>query len=343
VTESIFFHKGFEVHLIDTPGFDDNHDGLDDSRILKDIADTLNFRYRDGFKLSHALYLHDITKSRMGASGEKNIRLLEELLGADHWDGCTLVTTKWGCTNDPAREAAREEELERSVKFWKPMRTGEKRAAMKRFDNTRESALELIEPYLGEGFVPQLTYEMADPHGPRRALGATGAGQHISEFLNRFERQKGKTLRTERARRELQQEFNEEVYAAYVAARKRLETQMKINRGFRWAIRLSVLGGCIAATVITIGAASPAFAAVGVIEPILIAQKESDRKKMERLSRNYHSKVRHVVLEDSLDSLGRLKELEFGKSLTSLYTVETEGMNVSEESLIKRIEGKEYL
>jgi hypothetical protein len=61
------------------------------------------------------------------------------------------------------------------------------------------------------------------------------------------------------------------------------------------------------------------------------------------LSRNYHSKVRHVVLEDSLDSLGRLKDLEFGKSLTSLYTVETEGMNVSEESLIKRIEGKEYL
>lgn len=302
--------------MIDTPGFDDN-DGLDDARILSDIATRINFIYKDGVKISGVLYLHDITKSRMGGTGERNIRVLEKLLGPDHWDRSTLVTTKWGCTTTPELERLREKQLEESGKFWKAMRTSTRKAEMKRFENTQKSALEIIEPYLMDGFVPQLTYEMADPTGPKRALGATKAGQHISEYLNKFETQKGKTARTEQARMELKKPFNEELYAAYKKDKKRLETAENWKRGYRWTLRLVTVGGCIAGTVLTGGAAAPAFAAVPLVEAIAQTQKENDKKKLVKLNEKYREKFRQDKIGVSTDSREYTPSLyngEFGNS-----------------------------
>ncbi len=329
--EYIFLYKGFEVHLIDTPGFDD--DGLDDARILNDIANRINFIYKDGVKISGVLYLHDITKARMGGTGQRNIRLLEAFLGCDHWNRSTLVTTKWGCTTDPAQERLREEELENSEKFWKAMRTSTRKAEMKRFANTQESALEIIEPYLTDGFVPKLTYEMADPAGPQHPLGSTAAGHHISEYLNKLEKQRGRTAQTEQARRELEQRYNEEIYLAYQKERKRMEAAMAWKRGGRWTLRLVTLGGCIAGTVLTLGAASPAFAAVPLVEAVVQAQKENDKEKLVRLKHKFRGKFRQVktdVSTDSLDAFGQGSSSD-GKYALSLY--ESDCGSFSDESL----------
>lgn len=320
--------------MIDTPGFDD--DGLDDARILNDIANRINFIYKDGVNISGVLYLHDITKARMGGSGQRNIRLLEAFLGCDHWNRSTLVTTKWGCTTAPEQERLREQELENSAKFWKAMRTSTRKAEMKRFENTQQSALEIIEPYLIEGFVPKLTYEMADPTGPRHTLGATEAGHHISEYLNKFEKQRGRTAQTEQARRELEQRYNEEIYFAYQKEKQRMETAMMWKRGGRWTLRLVTVGGCIAGTVLTLGAASPAFAAVPLVEAVVQAQKDNDKEKLVKLNKKYRGKFREFKSDlstDSLDIFGPRLSSE-GKYTPSLY--ESDFGNLSDESLFMK-------
>ena len=250
------------------------------------------------------LYLHDITKDRIGGTGVRNIRLLEDLLGRAYWDRCTLVTTKWGRTiTEPERALHHEEELQNNDKFWKEMRTSSRKADMKRFANTQDSALEIIEPYLTDGFVPQLTHEMVDPAGPKHALGATSAGQQISEYLNLLEKQKGKTAKTEEARKVLQQKFSHKLFQDYQREKRRILEHQKWTRGGRWVLRLLTLGGCIAGTVVTLGAASPAFAAVPLVEVWAQTQRKEGERRLKDLQHQYEIDRKDVMLGISSESL----------------------------------------
>ena len=82
----------YEIHLIDSPGFDD--DSTDDVDILHNIAEYLNTTYKLKERLAGVLYLHDITKNKMGGSGTRNIRMLEKMIGMDKFKYCTVLTTK---------------------------------------------------------------------------------------------------------------------------------------------------------------------------------------------------------------------------------------------------------
>ncbi|KAL8830062.1 MAG: hypothetical protein Q9170_005905 [Blastenia crenularia] len=99
----------YEVHLIDSPGFDDGTAA--DVKVLTQIADFVNTHYKLGNTFAGVLYLHDITKAKIGGVGQRNLRMLEQMIGIDKWDNCNLLTTKWGCTNDFAGEEAREKKL----------------------------------------------------------------------------------------------------------------------------------------------------------------------------------------------------------------------------------------
>ncbi|PMD26343.1 hypothetical protein NA56DRAFT_537804, partial [Hyaloscypha hepaticicola] len=80
---------GYEVHLIDTPGFDDTE--LTDSDILIRIAGYLVTDVR----LSGILYLHPISTTRMGGAATRNLKMFQNLVGKDNMGNVKLITTKW--------------------------------------------------------------------------------------------------------------------------------------------------------------------------------------------------------------------------------------------------------
>ena len=91
-----YLHHGitYEIHLIDSPGFDDGT--VTDARVLSRIAEYVNINYKLKKRLAGVLYLRDITKDKVGESGQRNLRILENMIGQEKWDNCILVTTKWG-------------------------------------------------------------------------------------------------------------------------------------------------------------------------------------------------------------------------------------------------------
>ena len=106
--------------------------------------------------------------------------MLEKMIGMEYCDNCTLVTTKWGCTTNPQGEEQQENKLREDERFFGGML--QSNAKMERFDpKTRETALKIVTPYLGNRFTLQISREMANPHGPKLALGDTEAGKVVAE------------------------------------------------------------------------------------------------------------------------------------------------------------------
>ena len=128
-----------------------------------------------------------ISRAKMGRVGERNLRMLENIIGKESYDNCTLVTTKWGCTNNPQDESSREKTLSEKEKFFGGMLL--QHATMERFDpKTPERALQIITPYLKKTFTLHISREMADPRGPRLALGDTEAGKVVAEHVENVQK-----------------------------------------------------------------------------------------------------------------------------------------------------------
>lgn len=173
----------YEIHLIDSPGFEDGT--LVDTQVLSDIANYINTNYKLKKRLAGVLYLHDITKAKVGGVGQRNLRMLEKMIGQEKYSNCTLVTTKWGCTTNPQDEEERAETLRTDTKFFGEMLGNAQHARMAR-PKTRASALEIILPYLNNKFTPQISQEMVDPQGPKLPLEKTEAGKVIADNLEKL-------------------------------------------------------------------------------------------------------------------------------------------------------------
>lgn len=111
------------------------------------------------YKLEHTLvgglYLHDI---RMGGVGQRNLRMLEEMIGIEKWNHCTLVTTKWGCTANPRIEEKREKDFREKPHLFGPMMQNANSATMVRFAvQTKGQALAILKPTLTKKFAPQIS------------------------------------------------------------------------------------------------------------------------------------------------------------------------------------------
>lgn len=101
------------------------------------------------------LYLHDITKAKVGGVGQRNLRMLEKLIGQEEYSNCTLVTTKWGCNTNSQDQENRETTLRAEKKFLGGMLDNAQHASMERFHpKTLSRALEIITPYLKNSFTP---------------------------------------------------------------------------------------------------------------------------------------------------------------------------------------------
>ena len=180
----------YEIHLIDSPGFDDGTHL--DAEVLSRIATYVNNTYKLKQTLAGVIYLHDISIGKLGGVGQRNLRMLENLIGIDKWDNCTLVTTKWGCTTNPQGEEERERTLKEKDKYFGAMLGHSRQASMARFDpKSKGKALEIIKPHLDKSFAPHISMQMVDPHGPKLALGETDAGKVVAENLDKLHQAQG--------------------------------------------------------------------------------------------------------------------------------------------------------
>ena len=124
---------GYEVHLIDTPGFND--DELNDTDILIEIAKYL----KTGIRLSGILYLHPISDGHMGGTGKRNLELLQNLVGPDNMGNVRLITTKWHVSNAEGSKIRLDDLVS---DFWKGMITAG--AKVDRYDGTAEDGKRIV-------------------------------------------------------------------------------------------------------------------------------------------------------------------------------------------------------
>lgn len=253
VQEFILYHRGHEIHLIDTPGFDDCN--LVDHDVLLKISDWVNTVYSQGWRIGGIIYMYDITRSRLGGIGEQNIRLLEELTGKDRWSHISLVTNKWHWSGSHESELQRERELKSDERAWKALLEGGRPARLHRFSNDQNSALEIIQWHLDQGFHPEISCQMANPAGPQLSLGDTDAGKIIlRSYAPKFS-QLNHPVERARLDQVLSHKFDNQL--AHFAIQGMLAKLLKAKREHRlqqvgrWFIRLGMVGGTILVTLAT--------------------------------------------------------------------------------------------
>lgn len=281
-------HNGvlYEIHLIDSPGFDDGT--LVDAEVLSRIATYVNTNYKLKQRLAGVLYLHDITKSSVGGIAQRNLRMLEKMIGMEEWNNCTLVTTKWGCTTSSQDEEDREKTLNGEDKYFGAMLRNAQQAKMKRFDpKTKETALEIIIPYLGNKFTPKISRQMVDPNGPKLALGKTEAGKVVADNLDKLAQTEQELGKVQIAQDILSQKYDESLFEEFKQKRKVLRRKIHMQRSGRWIMRTTIVGGAIVATVLTLGPGASAFALEPAFEKAVKGQRKAEKKAREDLKADF--------------------------------------------------------
>jgi type I site-specific restriction-modification system R (restriction) subunit len=134
------WNRKIRVHLIDTPGFDDQ--SRSDTEVLRDIAGWMALTYKNKIKLSGVIYLHRITDPRMGGSQMRNLSMFKKLCGPECFPAVTLVTTFWGVA-DLRKAADREQELISKEEYWGFM--AKRGSSVVRHAGDEESALDIID------------------------------------------------------------------------------------------------------------------------------------------------------------------------------------------------------
>lgn len=326
VQDYIFHHQHdgvrYEIHLIDTAGFDDGT--IVDSEVLSRVANYVNMTYLLKRTLAGVLYLHDITKGKMGGVGQRNLRMLENMIGVEGWDHCILVTTKWGCTTNPQAEEQREKTLEQEEKYFGAMLRSSKSAKMARFDpKSQGTALKILKPMLKKKLAPQLSIQMVASDGPKLALGETDAGRIVADNLEKLARVEGENKDLQASRQILAQKFNEQLFLQFKDKRDELLHKQRLHRAGRWAMRTTLVAGTIAATVLTLGpGASAAVLPIGY-EKYAHKQKAEDLTKMERLEKEY---------KDNKEATGALGDADPSwlrdRKVQSIQDLQSEGYSI---------------
>ena len=111
-----FEQGGLQVHLIDTPGFDDTN--RSDSDVLKDLAYWLGISYeKKKIRLTGLIYLHPISHVRMAGTPFKNLRTFRKMVGSQSMSSVALVSTMWGPSSGK-EENDRDDLLRKTPQYW---------------------------------------------------------------------------------------------------------------------------------------------------------------------------------------------------------------------------------
>ena len=165
-----FHYEGKNVHLIDTPGFDDT--SRSDTEVLKEIAYWLSEAYGSNVRLSGIIHLHPITATRMSSSAVNSLDVLRKTWGESILSSVAMVTTMWDIV-EPEVGTLREQELK--SEFWQPfLKHG---SYFSRYQNSQSSALSIVNIFMNKGTrTLEIQHEMVDQH---KMLKDTDAGQEL--------------------------------------------------------------------------------------------------------------------------------------------------------------------
>lgn len=263
-----------------------------DAEVLSKIADYMNTNYKLKERLAGVLYLHDITKGKVGGVGQRNIRMLEKMIGGEKFDNCTLVTTKWGCSN-PNDEIIREGTLCSEKKYFGLMLQNENQdfhhnAAMARFDpKTKPTAFSIIRPYLENKFTPEISSQMVDA---RLALGDTEAGKVVRDNLKKLAQTKQELTKVKAAQQLLAQKYDETLFEEFKQKRKKLRRRIALQRSGRWVMRTTIVGGAIVATVLTLGPGTSAFVLESMYEKAVRGQRRNEKRAKHQLEEDFKNR-----------------------------------------------------
>lgn len=143
-----FRHKTHgEIHLIDTPGFDDTY--TSDADILREIASFMSRAYEKSVKLAGIIYLHRISDNRLAGSALKNLRIFKCLCGENAFKHVMLVTSMWDTVKtrkDEVLAVERETQLVNDDGFWKDMH--QRGSLVARWAGSADAAEKMIEDIL---------------------------------------------------------------------------------------------------------------------------------------------------------------------------------------------------
>ena len=266
-----------------------------DAEVLSKVADYVNTNYKLKKRLAGVLYLHDITRGKVGAVGQRNIRMLENLIGADKFNNCAIVTTKWGCSN-PSEEYAREGTLRNQEKYFGSILPNKKQdinhsGAMKRFEpKTKATALSIILPFLPRKFIPEISRQMVDPNGPKLALGETETGKVVAENLAKLAKTEKELAKVREAKQLLAQKFDEATFEEFKQKSKKLRRHIRLQRSGRWVMRTTIVGGAIVATVLTLGPGASVFALEPIYEKAVRGQRRKEKMAKMRLEEDFKNR-----------------------------------------------------
>ncbi|KAG0013605.1 hypothetical protein BGZ80_010969 [Entomortierella chlamydospora] len=168
------------VVILDTPGFDDTH--RSDTEVLQDVATFLEKLYKQDFRISGIIYLHNIAETRMRGSSTKNLRMFSKLCGEKSYHNVVMLTGRWG-TIDQSLAEEREKQLKDN--FWKMYLTAG--CQIDRYRD-RSDLVRIFEKILPQSqVVLDIQREMAVEG---KSLGETAAGgevsQEIAELTKKF-------------------------------------------------------------------------------------------------------------------------------------------------------------
>jgi hypothetical protein len=303
VQESIVFIEDdrgnrLKIHLIDTPGFDDDFDS--DPNVLYKIANWINSLYNSNEKISGILYLHDVSLTRMRGSGRRNLEMVREVVGKEKFEFLTLVTTHWHTLTDPKREKDNEASLKKEDMYWRPfLKDPCSCATMRRFNNTVTSALEIVKEHLQHTFVPSLTYEMVTELLP---LNDTRAGKIVGKNLEQAYREALKKAATDAnklavlkeryqlVKERLQEKFDKQRMHTFHLMAARTKKKQHVFRAIRWTARVGTIGGVTCAIVLTGGLATPVLAAIPLVEAWAQVWSAHDKHVRQRQKEDYDSR-----------------------------------------------------
>ncbi|KAJ6263220.1 hypothetical protein Dda_1781 [Drechslerella dactyloides] len=168
--------KGF--YILDTPGFDDSY--MSDFEILEGLTKELAAIYKDARPLTGIVYMHDISKEKMGKTSHKSLRTFQSLVGETSLKNVVLVTTHWARFFKGA-QTLREEELRTT--FWASMLA--RGSQILRHSGSRRSALRIVKMLLDrEPVVIRIVEQTIRDKLP---VGQTDAGSVVADGLRDLE------------------------------------------------------------------------------------------------------------------------------------------------------------
>ena len=134
---------------------------------------------------------------------------------------------------------------------------------------------------------------MADPRGPKLALGDTEAGKVVADSVEKAEKlaqTKHESAKVQQAQEILAQKYDEKLFEEFKQKRKELRRKINMQRSGRWIMRTTIVGGAIVATVLTLGPGASAFALEPAYEKAVRGQRKAEKQAKEDLKAEFVKK-----------------------------------------------------